>query len=207
MPLPTAITDLNTSAASNYPAGSDSPSVLDDVQRAHASFIAQLWALVGSASGSLSSSAFATVNFAYTGTLTGGAGVVNIGGGQFYKDGSGNIGVGTSAPGAIGKFVVSDTNGTVFFTAPTAGYSELGYSGGPGNILRVGPSGYASGGVSLMYTNGAGTRVEGLRLKSTGGVVFIPAGAPASPQEGEVYYDSTAKKHYGYNGTSWNAFY
>jgi hypothetical protein len=42
MPLPTAITDLSTTAASNYPAGSDSPSVLDDVQRAHAAFIAQL---------------------------------------------------------------------------------------------------------------------------------------------------------------------
>ena len=42
MPLPTLITDLSTTAASNYPAGSDSPIVLDDVQRAHASFIAQL---------------------------------------------------------------------------------------------------------------------------------------------------------------------
>jgi hypothetical protein len=42
MPLPTAITDLSTTAASNFPAGSDSPSSLDDVQRAHASFIAQL---------------------------------------------------------------------------------------------------------------------------------------------------------------------
>lgn len=42
MPTPTAITDLSTTAASNYPAGSDSPNVLDDVQRAHAAFIAQL---------------------------------------------------------------------------------------------------------------------------------------------------------------------
>lgn len=42
MPLPTAITDLSITAASNYPAGSDSPATLDDVQRAHAAFIAQL---------------------------------------------------------------------------------------------------------------------------------------------------------------------
>lgn len=42
MPLPTLITDLSTTAASNFPSGSDSPSVLDDVQRAHAAFIAQL---------------------------------------------------------------------------------------------------------------------------------------------------------------------
>ena len=44
MPLPSSISDLSTTAASNYPAGSDSPSVLDDVQRVHASFIAQLYA-------------------------------------------------------------------------------------------------------------------------------------------------------------------
>lgn len=42
MPLPTLITELSTTAASNYPAGTDSPATLDDVQRAHASFIAQL---------------------------------------------------------------------------------------------------------------------------------------------------------------------
>lgn len=42
MPVPTTIADLSTTAGSNYPAGTDSPSTLDDVQRAHASFIAQL---------------------------------------------------------------------------------------------------------------------------------------------------------------------
>lgn len=42
MPLPILITDLSTTAASNYPSGSESPAVLDDVQRAHAAFIAQL---------------------------------------------------------------------------------------------------------------------------------------------------------------------
>ena len=43
MPVPSVITDLSTVAASNYPAGTDSPSTLDDVQRAHASFIRQLY--------------------------------------------------------------------------------------------------------------------------------------------------------------------
>ena len=42
MPTPTVITDLSQTASANYPAGSDSPSVLDDVQRAHAAFIALL---------------------------------------------------------------------------------------------------------------------------------------------------------------------
>jgi hypothetical protein len=42
MPIPSLITDLSQTAASNYPQGSDSPSTLDDTQRAHGSFIAQL---------------------------------------------------------------------------------------------------------------------------------------------------------------------
>jgi hypothetical protein len=39
-----------------------------------------------------------TTNLAYTGTLTGGTGVVNLGSGQFYKDASGNVGIGTTTP-------------------------------------------------------------------------------------------------------------
>lgn len=42
MPTPTVIADLSTTIASNFPSGSNTPSVLDDVQRAHAAFIAQL---------------------------------------------------------------------------------------------------------------------------------------------------------------------
>ena len=37
-------------------------------------------------------------NLSYTGTLTGGTGVVNLGSGQVYKDASGNVGIGTSTP-------------------------------------------------------------------------------------------------------------
>lgn len=42
MPVPVVIADLSLVAASNFPAGSDTPSALDDTQRAHASFIALL---------------------------------------------------------------------------------------------------------------------------------------------------------------------
>jgi len=37
-------------------------------------------------------------NPSYTGTLTGGTGVVNLGSGQLYKDASGNVGIGTASP-------------------------------------------------------------------------------------------------------------
>lgn len=56
----------------------------------------------------------------YTGTLTGGTGVINIGSGQFYKDAAGQIGLGTTTPqteldvnGQIsGKFSDLGTNTT-----------------------------------------------------------------------------------------------
>lgn len=51
MPVPTTIDLLSTTAASNYPQGSDSPSTLDDTQRAHASFIAKVRDLVGLGTG------------------------------------------------------------------------------------------------------------------------------------------------------------
>lgn len=42
MPVPASINDLSTTASSNSPAGSESPGIIDDIQRAHASFIATL---------------------------------------------------------------------------------------------------------------------------------------------------------------------
>jgi hypothetical protein len=43
----------------------------------------------------------AFTNLAYTGTLTGSTGILNIGSGQVYKDASGNVGIGTSSPQAL----------------------------------------------------------------------------------------------------------
>jgi hypothetical protein len=64
-----------------------------------------------------STGAFTTL--AYTGTLTGGTGVINIGSGQLYKDASGNVGIGTSSPadtGGYGRAVdASGTNGAAFY--------------------------------------------------------------------------------------------
>jgi hypothetical protein len=57
-------------------------------------------ALNGVSIGASTASTGAFTNLAYTGTLTGGTGVINIGSGQLYKDASGNVGIGTSSPGA-----------------------------------------------------------------------------------------------------------
>jgi hypothetical protein len=58
-----------------------------------------------------------TTNLAYTGTLTGGTGVVNLGSGQFYKDASGNVGIGTSSPASnagFGGLTLNGTSGSLF---------------------------------------------------------------------------------------------
>lgn len=47
MPVPSLITDLTPVAATNSPAGSESPGTADDYFRAHAAFIAQLLEVIG----------------------------------------------------------------------------------------------------------------------------------------------------------------
>lgn len=59
---------------------------------------------------SVSSGSPTYTNLAYTGTLTGGTGIVNLGSGQFYKDASGKVGFGTFSP-ATHLDIVSPTNG------------------------------------------------------------------------------------------------
>ena len=57
-------------------------------------------------------------NLNYTGTLTGGTGIVNLGSGQFYKDASGNVGIGTASPASrldvTGAFGTSTTAFTIY---------------------------------------------------------------------------------------------
>ena len=50
-------------------------------------------------------------NLAYTGTLTGSTGILNIGSGQVYKDASGNVGIGTTAPNRV--LEIAGTAGSV----------------------------------------------------------------------------------------------
>jgi hypothetical protein len=82
-------------------------------------------------------------SLSYSTTLTGGTGIVNFGSGQFYKDASGNVGIGTSSPSAYGKLVsVTGDNATTLAAV------------GATNMLRV--QGYNS-----TY---AGTVLESVNL-------------------------------------------
>ena len=158
MPVPSLVTDLSTTIASNSPAGSDNvfPD-LDNYLRSLSGFLASIrdnsgngWvspylplaggtvtgattfsstvALNGALSGTglttylasppaiggTAAAAVSSTNLSYTGTLTGGTGIVALGTNQFYKDASGNIGLGTASPAQklelVGDFQQQNAN-------------------------------------------------------------------------------------------------
>jgi hypothetical protein len=97
------------------------------------------------------------VNLEYTGTFTGGTGVVNLGSGQFYKDASGNVGIGTASPPQL----LAVGNSTDQFGAGVSGAITTAYFGSPSN---------ASGGIKrIAYDRASG------KLSVIGGSVASPA--------------------------------
>jgi hypothetical protein len=98
-------------------------------------------------------------NLNYTGTLTGGTGVVNLGSGQFYKDASGNVGIGTSSPSV--KFHVS-------------GQSRVADSSNAANYMTFGVGANASYGNASISTTTAGLSIV---AEGAGNMVFLNNGS------------------------------
>ena len=110
--------------------------------------------------------AVTATSLSYTTTLTGGTGIVNLGSGQFYKDASGNVGIGTSSPG--GKLNVS---GTSVFGALNNVYAlQIGYNNTRavvGQTYYIGATDSAT--PSLVFSD-AGA-VERMRIDSSGNLL------------------------------------
>ena len=70
----------------------------------------------------------------YTGTLTGGTGVVNLGSGQVYKDADGNVGIGTSSPAVKLHVFGSTTYAAGVETNTTYAFLGLKASGSGGTM-------------------------------------------------------------------------
>jgi hypothetical protein len=95
--------------------------------------------------GATTASTGAFTTLAYTGTLTGGTGVINIGSGQLYKDASGNVGIGTSSPaqGRVQFNVVNAGAGDISAVAlnltndSTSAGTGVSLRFSPGNVLTV----------------------------------------------------------------------
>ena len=119
------------------------------------------------------------VNLEYTGTFTGGTGVVNLGSGQFYKDASGNVGIGTASPsyqlnttkaggsgdaGQLVRFTNTSTGnslGPFHLTIGTANY----FANSPGIVLA------GTNGISFAVGDGSDLAAQRkLTIDSSGNV-------------------------------------
>jgi hypothetical protein len=138
-------------------------------------------------------------NPSYTGTLTGGTGVINIGSGQFYKDASGNVGIGTSSPTALldvrgsattAKAIIQNTsNGAEAFNGSGAGLELL--AKGMNNTSKYTPSiKFGSTNIDFTTTNpkfGAAIIAEAAQTYSTdtaGGMDLSFWTSPTNPGTG-----------------------
>jgi hypothetical protein len=158
---------------------------------------------------SLVSPTASITNLSYSGTLTGGTGVINIGSNQIYKDASGNVGLG-AVPISNGKtltLVNTTTNPSSFYLQN----STTGFTTTDGTLLQLAGSAaylwnFENSTLSLATNN-----TEFVRLTSTGDLLNLGTGAtklqegttaqrPASPQEGMIRKNSTLGVIEGYSG-------
>ena len=112
-------------------------------------------------------------SLSYTGTLTGGTGVVNLGSGQVYKDASGNVGIGTSSP-AVKLDVV---NGSIRVNEDGAGTKVITVRS---NWAGVDPAiNVTTNNSLLLMTN----NTERARIDSSGNLLV---GTTSNPNAGKV---------------------
>jgi hypothetical protein len=104
-------------------------------------------------------------SLAYSTTLTGGSGIVNLGSGQFYKDASGNVGIGTTSPTVPLYVVGGSTTGftpgiiTQFTNSVNSGCIQIGSApSGSGTLCGLRITGDTGGGTSYdTYRNVGGS--------------------------------------------------
>jgi hypothetical protein len=162
-------------------------------------------------------------NLAYTGTLTGGTGVVNIGSGQVYKDASGNVGIGTAAATynyQVKNLVIADgTNAGVSLTNTsqiltlTAGYGACFVGAKSNHPLIFTTNDVERARIDASGNVGIGTVSTAYKLEVNGSISGGPyrftsasAGAPGLVRTDSSFYNlSSDGTTFGYGISTNNA--
>ena len=191
--VPNLITDLSTTAASNAPAGTDSPSILDDVQRAHASFIAQIVAGLASMIAKITGG---TINGATIGATTPSSGAFTTVSATGASSGASLTAMSLSNTGAG-----VNTKSRIDFFA--AGSRYAGMAGGYGPVYPE--LSWDISGTDLMKLTATGGLVVTGSISATSTISpqqATTAGAPAYVK-GAIYFDTTLNKLRVGGATAW----
>jgi hypothetical protein len=135
-------------------------------------------------------------NLAYTGTFTGGTGVIAIGTNQIYKDANGYIGIGTTSPSTYAAFAVRKgitgqgvSNASAQFSDAVNSALWVGHTSGCANLVTE------SSNITLGFTNGFATS-EKMRVDSSGNLLVGTTDANNSSGVGVKFVTSTVAESY-----------
>jgi len=164
----------------------------------------------------------AFTSVAYTTTLTGGTGIVNLGSGQVYKDASGNVGIGTAVPGFKLEVAGNTYLNGIIRAAPASSAAAPGYTfaGDPDTgIFRSAANtiGISTNGIVAVLIDGnnnvgigaAANASAILDVQSTTKGFRLPnmttaqKNAIATPAAGLMVFDTTLAKACVYSGAAW----
>jgi hypothetical protein len=139
------------------------------------------------------SGAFTTLS--YTGTLTGGTGVINIGSGQIYKNASGFVGIGTTTPndelevnGRIASKSATDVNLAVALNNTASGGKEY-------QFISSATGGTVGANAFAIRDNTAGA--NRVSLGTSGNWFFGTATTSVGSAESRVWIDGNNQSNWG----------
>ena len=118
--------------------------------------------------GGTTTAAGSFTTLSYSSTLTGGTGIVNFGSGQFYKDASGNVGIGTASPAY--KFDAYSAAGNLDARFYGGNASRVFITGGS-YTWAIGVN-YYLGAAFVIANTAGGSSLNDFIINSTGGVTI-----------------------------------
>ena len=131
-------------------------------------------------------------------------------------DVGGNLGIGTASPSSPFNIVATAAR-IIDLTSTSASGCGMRFNNSGVINGYVGSAKYTTVGGALadFSIDAAGANnlilstndIERMRVKATGQINLTGLAAAPTGAAGDIYYDSVTNKHYGHNGSAWNALY